>query len=306
MPNALVHATDHPPGGWLYSRVVTPEVEALMARIPKPTGSFGYDAWGYNERAARVGIGVARALYRHYFRVVPAGLQHVPRTGPCLIVGNHAGPLPFDAAMVAVALATNPGGPRAPRPLVDRALPTLPWAGNLVASLGGVPASRANACRLLEAGEAVMVFPEGARGSAKTWKERYSLLPFGQGFVRLAQEQGVPIIPVGIVGAEEAMLTLGNADWLAKAMGLPYWPLVLPFVLPVRMRLHFGAPLVFDGAPENTTTAMVARRVEEVREAIRRLMDEGLAARERDRGRPDGGRPGSLPAPEKTKRLGGA
>src|SRR3546814_13254717 len=57
----------------LYRQVVTPEVEPQIARMPKPVGSFGYDAWGYNENAAKLGLGVVKLLYDHYFRVVARG-----------------------------------------------------------------------------------------------------------------------------------------------------------------------------------------------------------------------------------------
>src|SRR4029434_2621884 len=91
--------------------------------------------------------------------------------------------------------------------------------------IGGVRACRENAERLLAKDELVAVFPEGEKGMGKLWKDRYRLQRFGRGgFVKLAIRTGTPIIPVAVVGSEEAAPMLGKVTWFAKNIGIPWIP----------------------------------------------------------------------------------
>jgi 1-acyl-sn-glycerol-3-phosphate acyltransferase len=157
----------------LLSRLITPEIELLMARMPKPVGSFGYDPWGYHEGRAKLGLALAKLLYDHYFRVTASGLENVPASGRVLIIANHSGQLPLDGVMIAVAIATNQRGPRVPRAMIERFFPTVPWVGNLLAAWGSVIGDPLNAAKMLEHEELLIVFPEGVRGSGKAWGDRY-------------------------------------------------------------------------------------------------------------------------------------
>lgn len=260
-----------------YRRLVTPEIETLMARMPKPVGSFGYDAWGYNENAAKLGLGVIKRFYDHYFRVSAHGLEHVPTQGRVLVVANHSGQLPIDGLLIGCALATNPAGPRAPRAMIERFLPTVPWFGNLLTRVGAVIGDPHNCVKMLEQEEAIIVFPEGVRGSGKAYHRRYQLQRFGNGFMHLAMQTGAPIVPVGVVGCEETMPSLGNVAPLARLLGLPYVPLALPLPLPARVHLRFGEPLHFDAAASSEEE--VTARVERVKAAIAALIARGLAER---------------------------
>lgn len=262
----------------LLERLVTPEISDLFARMPKPVGSFGYDAWGYNEDNAMIGVALVRFLYEKYFRVTAHGLEHVPREGRVLVIANHSGQLPMDGVMIGYALATNPAAPRAPRAMIERFLPTVPWLGNLLNSLGGVIGDPANCVKMLEAEEAILVFPEGVRGSGKLYKQRYQLQRFGNGFMHLAMQHDTPIIPVGVVGCEETMPSIYNIAPLAKLLGLPYLPVAPLLPLPARVYLNFGAPLRF--APVRTEDE-VTERVEQVKDALRALIDQGLQQRTR-------------------------
>lgn len=194
----------------LVTSLVTPEIEALVASIPKPLGSFGYDPWGYNEDTFKVGLGAARLLYDKYFRVTARGLENIPAEGRVLIVGNHSGQLPMDGVLVGVAAATNPHGPRLARAMIERFFPTVPWLGNFLNALGGVIGDPVNCARMLEMDEAIIVFPEGVRGSGKLYRKRYQLQRFGNGFMHLAMTHRAPIVPVGIVGCEETMPALAK------------------------------------------------------------------------------------------------
>jgi 1-acyl-sn-glycerol-3-phosphate acyltransferase len=257
--------------------LVTPEIEHLVASIPKPVGSFGYDPWGYNEDRFKLTLGLAKWLYDKYFRVTVHGLEHIPAEGRVLIIGNHSGQLPMDGVLVGVAAATNPHGPRLARAMIERFFPTVPWLGNYLNALGGVIGDPVNCAKMLEMEEAIIVYPEGVRGSGKLYKHRYQLQRFGNGFMHLAMNHKAPIVPVGIVGCEETMPALVNMAPLAKLLGLPYLPLVPSLIpLPARVYLNFGPPMHFDPAANE---AGVTERVEDVKTELRRLIDLGLQER---------------------------
>jgi len=262
----------------LYRRIVTPEVEALMEKIPKPVGSFGYDPWGYNENSVKISLGVCKWLHDHYFRVTSHGLENVPVQGRVLLIANHSGQLPMDGFMVGTALATNPLGPRVARAMIERFFPTVPYLGNLLNGIGGVIGDPLNCSKMLESEEAIIVFPEGVRGSGKMYKDRYKLQRFGNGFMHLALNHKTPIVPVGIVGCEETMPAVANIAPLAKLLGVPYVPVAPPLPLPARVYLNFGKPMWFKCANIESEDE-VTERVEEVKAEIRRLIDLGLNER---------------------------
>jgi len=116
------------------------------------------------------------------------------------------------------------------RPLVEDTVFHLPFLGPLMNRIGGVRADPENAERLLCKDELVAVFPEGEKGMGKLWRERYRLQRFGRGgFVKLALRTASPIIPVAVVGAEEAAPMLGKVTWFAKNIGIPWIPVTPTF-----------------------------------------------------------------------------
>ena len=259
------------------THLVTPEIEHLVASIPKPVGSFGYDPWGYNEDRFKVALGAAKWLYDKYFRVTAHGLENIPSSGRVLIIGNHSGQLPMDGVLVGVAAATNAGGPRLARAMIERFFPTVPWLGNYLNALGGVIGDPLNCSKMLEMEEAIIVFPEGVRGSGKLYKKRYQLQRFGNGFMHLAMNHKTPIVPVGIVGCEETMPAIANLSPVARLLGLPYLPLVPSLLpLPARVYLNFGKPMHFSSCANESE---VSERVEEVKAQLRQLIELGLQER---------------------------
>jgi len=258
-------------------RLITPEIDEAVAKTSKPVGSFGYDPWGYNENMAKVGMGVTKLLYDKYFRVTASGLENIPKTGRVLIIPNHSGQLPMDGVLIGYAIATNEHGPRAPRAMIERFFPTVPWLGNLLNGFGAVIGDPLNCERMLENDEAIIVFPEGVRGSGKLYKKRYQLQRFGNGFMHLAMAHNTPIIPCGVVGCEETMPAIADIKPLAKLLGIPYAPVAVPLPLPARVHLNFGEPMMFTGDLNNEEE--VTARVERVKDEIRKLIDKGLKER---------------------------
>ena len=264
-------------GSFIEQLVIDEKLQTVLDAMNKPVGSMDYDPWGFNRRTNQAAIAAFRWLYEKYFRVTTTGLENIPAEGRCLVIANHSGQLPFDAALLGYALATNPHGPRAPRAMMERFLPTVPFVGNFLNQIGAVVGDPANCTRMLESEEVILVFPEGVRGTGKPLSKRYQLQRFGHGFMYLAIETGTPIVPVGIVGCEETMPTVGHSKFLARLTGLPYVPIAPPVVLPTRVHIHVGEPMYFTA--DSGTGEEVTRQVEEVKDAIREKIREGLAQR---------------------------
>lgn len=267
------------------SLVVSKDLESHIDKMPKEVGSLGYDAWGFNSDINKIGVALFKKLYDHYFRVDADGLENIPKDGPCLIIANHSGQLPLDGTLIGIAMEMNPHSPRAPRAMIERFFPTVPFLGNLLNSVGAVIGDPLNCAKMLERGEAVIVFPEGIRGSGKLYNKRYQLQRFGNGFMHLAMKYNAPIIPVGVVGCEETIPAVANVKPLAKLLGVPYVPIALPFIFPAKVHLNFGKPMHFKNQAEEAgreiTEQEVTKQVEQVKSAIRSLINKGLAERKR-------------------------
>jgi 1-acyl-sn-glycerol-3-phosphate acyltransferase len=248
------------------------------------------DAWGYDERFARALQPVLDALYDRWWRVTATGTEHVPPSGRALIAANHAGVVPWDGAMIATAVRRGVG--RNARALVLDWAFELPWASTAIRRGGGVPASPANARRLLEEDHVVMVFPEGAKGISKPFSDRYRLERFGRGgFVATALRTGAPIIPCAVVGSEEIHPKIAEAPVVAKLLGMPYlpitptFPLLGPFgavPLPSRWRIEFCPPLDLSAyGPEAASDRRLVLEVSDaIREQIQAKVYESLIKRE--------------------------
>ncbi|MDX1589919.1 MAG: lysophospholipid acyltransferase family protein [Oleiphilaceae bacterium] len=265
--------------GLIKRTLLSRDMDRQVDNIAKPVGSLGYDPWGFNAESASVGLSLVHHLYHRYFRVQADGVDQVPAQGPVLLVANHSGQLPLDGVLVGFALATREHAPRMPRAMIERFFPTVPYLGNLLNQLGATLGDPTNCAKMLANGEAIIVFPEGVRGSGKLYRDRYQLKRFGSGFMHLAMEYQATVIPVGVVGCEETIPAFANITPLARMLGIPYAPLAAPVVLPARVILKFGAPMHF--SHEELSEAGIAERVDRVKGAISDLIDEGLSERKR-------------------------
>jgi 1-acyl-sn-glycerol-3-phosphate acyltransferase len=250
------------------------------------------DAWGFDASFAEAVDPLLSFLYDDWWRVQASGVENVPAEGRVLLVANHAGVLPWDAAMMATAIRRAPGrAERHPRFLVLNWAFELPWVSTAIRRYGGVPASPYNALRLLREDHAVMVFPEGAKGTGKPYGRRYRLERFGRGgFIELALRARAPIVPCAVVGSEEIYPKLGELPGAARLLGAPYIPLTptfpllgpLGFVpLPSRWRIAFGAPLDLSAHPPQAAEdrALVLELADEVRDRVQDMVYDELVQR---------------------------
>jgi 1-acyl-sn-glycerol-3-phosphate acyltransferase len=264
-----------------------PEIDERIERIPTRLGPYGVDPFGFDPQYLKRVVGIAVWLYRSYFRCQTFGVDNVP-DGRCFIVANHSGQLPFDAAMVNMAVLLEREPPRFLRAMLERFVPSVPYVSVFMTRTGQILGTPENCRRLLEAEEAILVFPEGVRGLNKTWRERYRLQRFGQGFVRLALEMNAPIVPAVVIGAEEQAVSLCNLKRLGRLFGMPSIPItpthplipglgLLP--LPTRYRIYFGRPIRLEG-DANDEDEVIAGKVGRIKSTMQRMIDEGLTARE--------------------------
>lgn len=231
-------------------------------------------------------------LYRRYFRVDTEGAGNVPSTGRCLIVSNHSGgPLPYDGIMLRTALRLAHPDHRDLRWLAEDFIYYLPFVGTMMNRLGAVRACQENAARLLAGEHAVAVFPEGAKGIGKLYRDRYKLQRFGRGgFIRLCLRTGTPVIPCAVVGAEEANPMLHRIEYMTKSLGIPYLPVTPTFPLlgafgllpaPTKWSIRFGEPVHFDefGPEAADDELLVGRLAERVRTTIQAMIDQMIGER---------------------------
>lgn len=202
--------------------------------------------WGRSERVeAFVDRTLYDFLYRYWFRVEVEGVDHVPDTGGALLVANHAGAVPPDGAMIVKAIRQEHGLARPVHVAIDHSYSALPGIGMLAAKVGAVSAHPANVHRLLfDEGQLVLVFPEGRSARHKGFRDRYRLRRFGTGeYVQAAMRARVPIIPVAVLGAEEAQPVFARVGLLSALLRLPRVPITSPLPLPAKFRIRFLEPI---------------------------------------------------------------
>ena len=265
----------------------------LLVRIRLLARGLGVDEFGYDPAAARWAEPVLGFLFRRWWRVEVLDAARVPARGPVVLVANHGGALlPYDALMIATALrSAHPAGRQA-RPLIEDSVYHLPHLGTWLARMGAVRADRSNARRLLGGGAAIIVFPEGQRGLAKPYAQRYHLQRFGRGgFVSLCLETGAPLVPVSVIGAEEAHPVIARAVSAGRLLGLPYLPITPTFPwlgllglvpLPSKWTIRFGEPIdlaALHAGADPEDPALVGRLREEIRQRVQRMVLDGLRKR---------------------------
>lgn len=266
------------------------EVASFLRR--RVTGDYEVDDFGFDaDLTEHVLLPLLRPLHRVYWRVASSGAEHLP-TGGGLVVANHAGTVPADAAMVSLDVYEETG--RHARALGADLVFRLPGVGQVARKSGVTRAADGDARRLLARDELVTVWPEGFKGIGKPYRDRYRLQRFGRGgFVETALRAQVPIVPTAIVGSEEIYPLLWDARTLARVLDVPYVPVVaqmlaLPVLgpaallpLPSRWAIHYGEPIDTSRyGPEAADDPMVVFDLaDEVRDRIQRQLYSMLMGR---------------------------
>jgi 1-acyl-sn-glycerol-3-phosphate acyltransferase len=255
-----------------------------MSRVPLSLGEVGVDPFGLDPQWAKYALAPLAMLHRRYFRTEVHGIEHVP-AGRVLLVANHSGQVPIDASVLAATMFMDAEPPRVVRAMVEKWAVSLPFVSLFFSRVGQVVGVPENAARLLAQGEALLVFPEGARGISKTFDKRYKLSEFGLGFMRLAIETDTPVVPVAVVGAEEQYISIANFEALAKLLRVPAFPIVPQLLvpggqlpLPTKYRIWFGEPLQFTGDPDEDD-AVIDEKVWLVKQTIQSMLNRGLKER---------------------------
>ncbi len=290
--DALEMPVEAPSGGPL-SAPPEPDLRTLRRLLPRPDPERQVDDWGRSERVVSAFAPLLDFYYRYWFRVDVRGIENVPAEGGALLVANHSGALPPDAPMVMRAIQNEHPHPRPLYMLGEHWFKGYPMVGMLANKLGLVAAHPANARRLLrDEQRLVIVFPEGQKGTRKVLWQRYRLRRFGRGgFVRTAILSGVPIVPVAVVGAEEAMPIFAHLPFLQRLTGLIYFPINHAFphfglaaalmYLPAKFRIHFLEPVDMSqyGPEDADDAAFVQHLAERIRARIQRELDRMLRER---------------------------
>lgn len=246
-----------------------------------PYAGHGYDVFGLHRDGIVVGLELTRFLYERWFRVESRGAENVPGRGAAIVVANHTGTLPFDALMLWTDVLRRTDPPRLGRPVMDHFVGKLPLVGLLFERAGAVGGSRGNTRALLEAGELLMIFPEGVAGIGKPWRKRYEIVGWTVGHAELAIRHRAPVVPVGIVGPAEQLPQIARLP--IRPFGAPYVPVpATPLPLPVRYHVRYGAPIDLHArwSPEEADDPRVAA---EAAALVRKAVEDLIAGALRER-----------------------
>jgi 1-acyl-sn-glycerol-3-phosphate acyltransferase len=271
----------------LAARDLEEEIDERLHQLPNQLNEYGFDPYGLSlDSAKRMALPVA-LMYRHYFRVETFDIDRVP-AGRTLLIANHAGQLPFDGAMLTIAMLLDAEPPRICRSMGEYFIPRMPWMSVAMARMGAMVGTPENCVHMLENEECVVVFPEGVRGMNKPYSRRYRLQRMGTGFMRLALETSTPIVPVAIVGSDDQQPGLANLERVGRVLGVPAIPITVGFPLlgplgllplPVKYRMHFGEPLRFEGDAADDDGAIQAK-VDVVKNTIEEMLARGVRSRQ--------------------------
>jgi 1-acyl-sn-glycerol-3-phosphate acyltransferase len=269
------------------------DLRELRRLVPAAEPGREVDDWGRSQRVFDLVEPLLDFYYRYWFRVEVEGIENVPSEGGALIVSNHSGALPPDAPMIIQAIRLEHRAPRPVYMLGEHWFKGYPGVSMLTSKMGLVAAHPANAQRLLRDEERlVLVFPEGQKATRKLFWQRYQLRRFGRGgFVRTAMRAGVPIVPVALIGGEEAMPIFAHVPLLQRLTGLIYFPVNHAFpqfglaaalmYLPAKFRIRFLDPVDLSryGPEDAEDLALVQRLSERIRTRIQEELDDLLLAR---------------------------
>ena len=269
--------------------------ERMRELLPAIEPERRLNDWGRSERVEGfMDRTLVEFYYRYWFRAEVEGIENVPAEGGALVVSNHAGALPPDAAIIAKAIREEHPQPRPLYITVEHFFKGYPGFSMLIPKLGCVAAHPANVQRLLyDEQQLVLVFPEGRKGTEKLYKDRYRLRRFGRGgFVEAAMRAEAKIVPTCVVGAEEAQPVFAQLDFMKRLTGLLYFPVTPTFpwlgplgmlaYLPAKFKIRFLEPIdtvELGGREAAQDKALVQTVAQEVRARIQEDLHEMVGRR---------------------------
>ena len=240
---------------------------------------------GFDAATAARWLGYVRGALWPYFRPRVIGSEHLPK-GRALIVGCHSGVIPYDAACTLVAIHDATG--RFSRAIGDNLFGQIGVVQDFLRRQGAVVGRPEVVEQLLRAGQYVLVFPGGARDMERPYlTQRYRVLPHRGfapghgGYIKIALRTRSPIVPLAVVGAEEAHVMLTNLPPIARALGVPLFPLLLfQAPLPVKLYVRFGSPIVLPGTPADAKDQQKVDQLNRmVRRRVQQLIDDTVRRR---------------------------
>jgi 1-acyl-sn-glycerol-3-phosphate acyltransferase len=268
--------------------------ERMRELLPAIEPERRVNDWGRSERVEGFfDRTLIEFFYRYWFRCEVEGIENVPADGGALLVSNHSGALPPDAAMIAKAIRDEHPEPRSLYVTVEHFFKGYPGFSMLIPKIGCVAAHPANVHRLLyDEEQLVLVFPEGRKGTEKLYKDRYRLRRFGRGgFVEAAMRARAKLVPVCVLGAEESAPIFAHVGAMRRLTGLLYFPITPTFpwlgplgmlgYLPAKFRIRFLPPIdtVELAADPASDKAVVQGIAQEIRARIQENLHEMLARR---------------------------
>lgn len=267
--------------GEIGRRLLPDDLVARIRRLQFDDRGHGFDAFGLNPDWVAFATAMFSPVYTHWFRVSSYGTENIHFDGGAVLACNHSGTIPLDAMMLWQDVVRHSEPPRVPRAVLDHFVNLLPFISVLYTRGGAIGGNRGNCHTILESGQWLMVFPEGVPGIGKPFRDRYKLQPWREGHAELAIRHRVPVIPVGLVGAEEQMPQLGRLP--IHVFGAPYLPVTATLIpLPVHYHIHYGKPIPLQERypPEAANDPRAVREAADlVRDAVQGLVDRGLAMR---------------------------
>ena len=269
------------------------EVERMRELLPALEPERRLNDWGRSERIEEIfDRTLIEFFYRYWFRAEVEGVEHVPASGGALLVSNHSGALPPDAATIGKAIREEHPTPRPLNITVEHFFKGYPGFSMLIPKIGCVAAHPANVHRLLhDERQLVLVFPEGRKGTEKLYKDRYRLRRFGRGgFVEAAMRAEAQLVPVCVVGAEEAAPIFAHVNFMQRLTKLIYFPITPTFpwlgplgmlgYLPAKFKIRFLEPIdtvALGGSEAVHDKALVQTVSQEIRARIQENLDEMVA-----------------------------
>ncbi len=243
------------------------------------------DKYGYNLKTFARYEPIFQFFFEKYFKVNITGIENIPSSGPVILVGNHSGMLPVDAGMTTMAMCKLHPNPRRIRYLITDWFFQITGVSRWVKEVGQVRASLTNAYKLIDDNEIIGIYPEGIRGVGKPLKQKYRLIDFHPGFIKLAIPKNVPIVPISTLGGDEIFMIFKNVKMLSRLLKMPFYPLTLAFPwlpfpamfvpLPVKWQIKIHEPIYLNLNPDQVNnTKIIFEKSHEIQYIIQKELNE--------------------------------